>query len=115
MAQDLNQQKSSRHPMLAVLGLRDLRLLWAGEGLSVLGSHFYMIALPWLVLQLTGDPFQMGSILALAGIPRALFMLVSGAIIDRTSPRLVMIASNAVRLVIVVVMALLVAGDWIQI
>ncbi len=119
MAQDLNalksEQSSGRHPMLVVLGLRNLRMLWAGEGLSVLGSQFYMIALPWLVLQLTGDPFQMGSVLALAGIPRALFMLVSGAVIDRTSPRMVMIASNVVRLIIVLLLAALVASSLIQI
>jgi len=101
--------------MLKVLGIRNLRLLWLGEGISVLGSQFYLIALPWLVLQLTGDPFQMGSVLALAGIPRALFMLVSGAIIDRTSPRAVMILSNTVRLIIVLLISLLVLTNWIQI
>lgn len=109
------RQADRRHPMITVLGVRNLRLLWGGEGFSVLGSQFYLIALPWLVLQLTGDPFQMGTVLALAGIPRALFMLVSGAVIDRTSPRLVIIASNSVRLAVVLILAMLVVTDWIQI
>ncbi len=94
-----------RHPMLVVLGTRNLRLLWIGEGISVLGSQFYLIALPWMVLQMTGDPFQMGSVLALAGIPRALFMLVGGALTDRFSPRTLMIYSNAVRMLIVIVLS----------
>ena len=38
--------------------------------------------LPWLVLQLTGDGLAVGTVLALAGIPRALFMLVGGALTD---------------------------------
>ena len=104
-----------KHPILIVLGLRNLRLLWIGEGISVLGSQFYMIALPWLVLKLTNDPFQMGSVLALAGIPRALFMLVGGALIDRYSPKIVMIISNLARLAIVVLLVLLLVSGLIQI
>ncbi|HSK67242.1 MAG TPA: hypothetical protein VK888_09950, partial [Anaerolineales bacterium] len=50
----------SFNPYGEVLGNRDFRLLWIGEGVSVLGDHFYMIALPWLVLQLTGDSLAMG-------------------------------------------------------
>ncbi|MBW2061535.1 MAG: MFS transporter [Deltaproteobacteria bacterium] len=91
----------SGHPMLMVLRLRNLRLLWLGQGASVLGTQFYLIALPWLVLKLTGDPFQMGMVLALAGIPRALFMLVGGALTDRFSPRTLMLGSNFARMVIV--------------
>ncbi|MBT3260224.1 MAG: hypothetical protein HN366_27775, partial [Deltaproteobacteria bacterium] len=91
MAQDPSTPETvparQKHPILVVLRLRNLRLLWIGEGISVLGSQFYMIALPWLVLKLTNDPFQMGTVLALAGIPRALFMLVGGALTDRYSPK----------------------------
>ena len=79
--------EEKKHSMMVVLRNRNLRLLWIGEGFSVLGSQFYMIALPWLVLKLTGDPFQMGFVLALAGIPRALFMLIGGALTDRFSPK----------------------------
>ncbi|MCP4754794.1 MAG: MFS transporter [Proteobacteria bacterium] len=97
-----------RHPMLIVLRTRNLRLLWIGEGFSVLGSQFYMIALPWLVLQLTGDPFKMGTVLALAGIPRAMFMLVGGAFTDRFSPRKLMVLSSFSRMMILALLASLV-------
>ncbi|HLY26652.1 MAG TPA: hypothetical protein VKQ72_09955 [Aggregatilineales bacterium] len=29
----------------------NLRLLWFGESISLLGDQFYMVAMPWLVLQ----------------------------------------------------------------
>ena len=45
-----------RNPMLDVIARRDFRLLWIGQGTSFLGDQFAMIALPWLVLQLTDDP-----------------------------------------------------------
>lgn len=85
-------------PFREVMGNRNFRLLWIGEGVSVLGDHFYMIALPWLVLQLTGDSLAMGTVLALAAVPRALLMLVGGALTDRFSPRSLMLASNAIQL-----------------
>ena len=92
----------------AVLHGRNFRLLWIGQGISVLGDQFYMIALPWLVLQLTGDALAVGTVLALVAFPRALFMLVGGALIDRFSPRNVMLASDALRLVLVTVLTLLI-------
>ena len=98
----------------AVLRVRNFRLLWIGQGISVLGDQFYMIALPWLVLQLTGDALAVGTVLALVAFPRALFMLVGGALIDRFSPRNVMLASDALRLVLVTVLTLLILAGSIQ-
>src|SRR5258706_13293565 len=90
------------------LSVGNFRLLWIGEGISLLGDQFYLIALPWLVLQLTGSALALGTVLALASIPRALFMLVGGAFVDRYSPRSVMAASNFARLVLVALMSALV-------
>jgi len=84
----------SENPMLRVLGLRDFRLLWIGGTISVLGSQFSMIAMPWLVLQLTGDPLALGAVLALAGIPRAILMLVGGVATDRLSPRMILLVCD---------------------
>src|SRR5258708_27683531 len=76
------------------LSVRNFRLLWIGESISLLGDQFYMIALPWLVLQLTGSALALGTAMALASIPRALFMLIGGAFVDRFSPPVGSIASN---------------------
>jgi hypothetical protein len=100
--------------MVNALKVRDFVLLWIGQGMSLLGDQFYLIALPWLVLQLTGDPLALGTVLALAGLPRALFMLVGGVITDRMSPRTVMLVSDVIRLVLAVTMAVLVLMGWMQ-
>src|ERR1700690_4613010 len=89
--------KKSVHP----LGVHDFRLLWIGGSISLLGDQFYLIALPWLVLQITGSALALGTVMALEGIPRALFMLIGGAFVDRFSPRSVMMISNLSRLVLV--------------
>ena len=110
---DIRPEKSGLS-LPAVLRRRDFRLLWIGEAISLLGDQFYMIALPWLVLQLTGDALAMGAVLALGGIPRALFMLVGGALTDRFSPRNVMLTSNLLRLGLVSVLAVIVIIDAMQ-
>ena len=93
---------------------RNFRLLWAGEGISLLGDQFYLIALPWLVLKLTGNAFAIGTVLALVAIPRAVFMLIGGALTDRLSPRVIMLCSNISRMVLVTALALLTMTGLIE-
>ena len=94
--------------IFGILGERNFRWLWIGEGVSTLGTQFYLIALPWLVLKLTGSTFTLGSVMGLAGVPRALLLLVGGALTDRFSPRKLMLASNVARLALVILLAVLV-------
>jgi MFS family permease len=98
----------------SVLGRRTFRLLWLGEGVSLIGDQFAFIALPWLVLQLTGDAFAMGAVLAVAGVPRALFMLFGGALTDRFSPRRVMLVTNLARMLFVGVLAAVILAGGIE-
>ena len=81
--------------------IRDFRLLWLGEAVSAIGDQFALIALPWLALVMTGSALALGSVLALMAVPRALLILIGGVSVDRLSPRRIMFASNAVRLVAV--------------
>jgi MFS family permease len=94
-----------KNPIREVLMLRDFRLLFSGATTSLLGDQFALIATPWLVLKLTGDPLALGLVLALEGLPRAVFMLLGGAITDRFSPRLIMLLSDIIRFVLTVFMA----------
>ncbi|MCB0180929.1 MAG: MFS transporter [Anaerolineae bacterium] len=115
---DADYQKTEPKPkenaVLNVLSLRDFRLLFVGVSTSLLGDQFALIATPWLVLQLTGDPLALGIVLALEGIPRALFMLFGGAITDRFSPRIVMLASDIVRFVLTTLMTIVIFTGAVQ-
>lgn len=93
------------------LANRNFRLLWLGENISLLGDQFYFIALPWLVFQMTDSALAFGTILMVAGIPRAVLMLVGGVMTDRISPRRVMIVSNLFRLIITILLTLIVAAQ----
>jgi MFS family permease len=104
-------QHAARARSANPLRRRDFQLLWIGEAISSLGDQFALIALPWLSLVLTGSSLALGGVLALMAFPRAVLMLFGGVAVDRLSPRLVMFASNAVRLITVAALAGLVLAD----
>jgi MFS family permease len=100
--------------MAVVMAVRDFRLLWIGQGTSFLGDQFATIALPWLVLQLTGDPLALGVMLASLGIPRAVSMVFGGAVSDRLSARAVMLVSDVARLLLMLALVLLTAAGAVR-
>ncbi|MDR6888357.1 MULTISPECIES: MFS transporter [Variovorax] len=88
---------------------RNFRWLITGSAISLLGDQFTLLALPWLVLRLTGDTVALGTVLALVGIPRAVFILLGGAVVDRFSPQRVLMLTKHVNFVL---LGLLAAGVW---
>lgn len=85
---------STGKPRSALMGNLNFRWLLRGGAISMLGDQLTMIALPWLVLSLTGDPLALGLAIALMSIPRAVFILLGGALVDRHSPKRVLMLSK---------------------
>jgi MFS family permease len=94
--------------------LRDARYrLWLiGGTISLLGDQFYLVALPWLVLQQTGSALAMGTVMMAGAIPRALLMLMGGAVSDRISARKILMATAMARTLCVAVIGVLV---WLRV
>ncbi|WP_255594673.1 MFS transporter [Acidovorax sp. sif1233] len=95
-------------PRAVLLKDRNFRWLTGGAFLSMLGDQFTLIALPWLVLQMAGDTLVLGTVLALISVPRALFILIGGALVDRHSPKQVLMITKYINLVLLAVLAALV-------
>jgi MFS family permease len=89
--------------------MRDRNFLWMLTGgiTSMLGDQFTLIALPWLVLQMTHDTLTLGIVLALLGIPRALLMLIGGAVVDRYDPKSVMMITKYINTVLLAILVVL--------
>src|ERR1700727_913045 len=85
----------------------NFRKLWMGSAISFLGDQFYLVALPWVVLQRTGSAVAMGTILMAAAIPRAVLMLLGGALTDRVSPRKIMMGTASARTIFVAAIGVL--------
>jgi len=103
--------RARKLPILGALAVRDFRLLWASEAISVLGDQFHFVALSWLVISLTGSGLALGTVLIAVGVPRALLLVPFGVLADRRSPRSMMLAAHAARALIVGgVAALVISG-----
>jgi MFS family permease len=90
------------------------RNLWLGSTVSYIGDQFYLVALPWLVLELTGSGLAVGSMLMVAAVPRAVLMLMGGAVTDRSAPRNILLATTWARTVLVGIVTLLAWLHWVQ-
>ncbi len=86
----------------------NFRWLMSGGLISALGDQFTLIALPWLVLTATGDALTLGLVIALMSVPRALFILVGGALVDRYSPKSVLMLSKFANAILLGILAALV-------
>ncbi len=89
---------------------RDPNFNWlmGGGVISALGDQFTMIALPWLVLQLTRDPLALGMMVAVMAVPRAILILFGGAVVDRYSPKSVLMLTKHVNTLLLAILAALV-------
>ncbi|HYH93619.1 MAG TPA: MFS transporter [Candidatus Saccharimonadales bacterium] len=87
----------ARYPLLRPLRSRDFRFLWIGQGVSLLGDQFHMVALAWLVLGLTGSGLALGLVLVASAIPRAVLIIFGGALADRIPPRTLLLVSDIAR------------------
>ena len=83
--------------LVAPLRLRDFRLVWAGQAVSLLGDQFHIVALAWLVLDL--HRVRIGARRRAHGRshPAAVLIVVGGALADRIAPRRLIIASDVAR------------------
>jgi len=90
------------------------RKLWIATTLSMFGDFFSYVAIAWLVLQLTGSSLALGTVLLVQALPRAVLMMVGGALADRLSARLTMLGSMSLRAIFVAPLALLVLTGRVQ-
>lgn len=88
---------SVRWRLLRPLLVSNYRWLWIGESISILGSQLQMLAIPWLVLSLTGSSRMLGGVFMSAALPCVFFSLYGGVLADRFSPRLIMLVANVTR------------------
>jgi MFS family permease len=93
-----------------VLGSGDFRLLWAAQAATMTGDFFTYVALAWVTLDLTHSGAAVGGVLALQSASVIAVLLFGGAIVDRATPRSVMLRASLVRAVLTGVVAALLAG-----
>jgi MFS family permease len=95
----------------------DFVCFWLGQGASALGDAFAFVAMPLLVLDLTGSVAHMGNVTALACAAHITMSLVAGVIVDRVDRRVLMIATDLLRMLLFAALPIAFfargAGVWI--
>ena len=76
---------------------RDYMLVWAGQGVSELGSQISTVAYPLLVLALTHSPAKAGLVGLAATLPLPLLALPAGMLADHFDRKHLMLACDAIR------------------
>lgn len=79
---------------------RDYWRLWAGSAASNLADGLRVVAYPWLASTVTREPALVAGAMLMARLPWLLLSLPAGALVDRSDRRRLMLAANALRLVL---------------
>jgi MFS family permease len=94
---------------------RNYRLFFAGQLTSLVGTWMMTVAQSWLVLQLTGDPFDLGVVAAVQFLPVLVLGLFGGVIADALPKRRTLIATQGFASVLSFVMFGLVVTNTVEV
>ena len=83
--------------MLGTLRHRDFRLLWMGQSVSLIGDGIYLVAIAWLVYDITNEPGALALVGLAWTLPMVLALLFSGVLSDRFERRRLLVLSDFVR------------------
>ena len=87
-------------PVLVVLQSRDFRLLWAARWIHEISRRMELIALGYLIYELTDSAFQVGLISVFLNGPRPPLSLAAGMLADRLDRRRILAGIHAFYLLI---------------
>jgi len=97
------------------LGVRNYRLYWLGQLVSVSGSWMQTTAQAWVVYSLTDSPLALGTVTTLQFLPVMLLSLFGGVIADRVAKRQVVLITQIASLIQAALFGALVATGLIQV
>ena len=80
--------------------------LWMGHFISHTGDAIYMMALPWLILDITGSKSSTALVTASVYLPTLIFGLFAGSLSDRFPRKMVMLISDCLRAIVVLAIPL---------
>lgn len=93
---------------------RDFSLVWASADIAMVGRQMEVIAVLWLVLDLTGDPVLVG-LAGAAPLSLAFVSVFAGAVVDRLPRRLLLAAMQFIAAALAFLLMLLLMLDTLQV
>ncbi|MHB8853212.1 MAG: MFS transporter [Ignavibacteriaceae bacterium] len=96
------------------LKIRNYRLYFIGQSISLTGTWMQTIGQAWLVLKLTNSGTALGLVTALQFLPVLFFGPMGGVLADRFSKRKLLYITQAGAGVLALILAILVSTDTVQ-
>lgn len=112
---EVSKTEASQHPLTASLHIRNYRLLFASQGVSLTGTSMQNIAQAYLVLHLTNDYLAMGLVVALQYLPVLIFGAAAGVVADRFNKRRILQLTDSASAVVALFLAVLVATGSVRV
>ncbi len=94
---------------------RNYRLFFGGQLISLVGTWMQTVAQSWLVLTLTGSPFDLGLVAAVQFVPVLAFGLFGGVIADVLPKRQTLIATQTSMMILAFVLGGLTLAGVVQV
>ena len=101
--------------MRTILQKRSLRFVFAANVVSMLGSGMNSAAVAWTILQKTHSEMALGTFAVLQTLPAMLMLPFTGVLIDREDRRRLVMLLDAVRAIIILVVAILAFRGRVQV
>jgi MFS family permease len=99
----------------AALRHRNYQLWFVGQAISLMGTWMQSVVQGWLVYQLTGSEFALGTVSFAGSIPTLFFMLPAGVLADRVPRRRLMVITQSVMMAVAFVLAVLAATGLLRV
>jgi MFS family permease len=96
------------------LKIRNFRLYFIGQSVSVMGNFMQAVAQSWLVLSMTHSGTALGLVTALQYLPILLFGVWGGVVADRYNKRNLLLATQGIMGILALVLGILVVTNTIQ-
>jgi MFS family permease len=93
---------------------RNFSLLFASAVSRSIGNFMMMVALGWLVLEMTDSTFSLGLVFAMRTAPHLLFGMLAGAVADRFDRKRVLLAALALLVIAAGGMGLLIGSGLVR-
>ena len=101
--------------MRQVLQHRGLRLVFAANLVSMIGSGMNTAAVTWFILQTTHSEMSLSALVVLQTVPAILMLPFTGVIIDREDRRWLVMLLDAVRGAVIATVAILAFVNRVQV
>ena len=101
--------------MRAIFAQRPLRFVFIANMISMFGSGMNSAAVAWYILQATHNEMALGMFVVLQTVPAMLLLPFSGVLIDREDRRRLVMWLDALRAIIIVIVAILAFRHRVQV